>query len=96
MDEQQIEEIELGIKNGVDVTIYAKKEFSPYQMWHIRKGLEQGLDVSSYAKPGFDADKMSQIRRELGGVLVVVDWEERTTSWREKPGARLKIWGEKE
>ena len=41
MNKDQIEEIELGIKSGVDVTIYAKKEFSWEQMQLIRWLLEK-------------------------------------------------------
>ena len=48
MNREQIEEIELGIASGVDVTIYAKKEFNSWQMYMIRLGLEKGLDVSKY------------------------------------------------
>ena len=45
----QKHEILKGLKNNVDVLIYAKTDFSDYQMDEIRKGLEQNLDVSVYA-----------------------------------------------
>ena len=58
MNEDQIEEIELGIKSGVDVTMYAKKEFDWEQMREIRLGLESGLDVSLYARIEVNWDEM--------------------------------------
>ena len=38
----QKNEIELGLKRSVDVSIYAKPQFSFYQMGQIRLGLEDG------------------------------------------------------
>lgn len=50
----QKDEIELGIKSGVDITIYATPEFDWLQMAQIRYGLENNLDVSIYTKPDFN------------------------------------------
>ena len=44
----QSDEIELGIKSGVDITIYATPEFDWLQMAQIRYGLENNLDAVSY------------------------------------------------
>ena len=41
----QIEEIEQGISAGLDVDIYAKKEFMAIQMRQIRLGMLEGLDI---------------------------------------------------
>lgn len=60
--EGQIEEINLGLKQGLNVKIYAKKEFNVKQMFQIRLGLRQGLNVTVYAKPEFDYLQMEQIR----------------------------------
>ena len=51
----QSDEIELGVKSGVDVTIYAKPEFDWLQMAQIRYGLENNLDVSVYSKIKFNS-----------------------------------------
>jgi len=61
---QQIE-IEIGIRNNVDVFKYAKKEFNWRQMGEIRLGLEQGLNVSIYAKNYFTWIEMFEIRLGL-------------------------------
>ena len=44
------EEILKGLKNNLDVSIYAKPEFDMSEMREIRLGLENNLDVSWYAK----------------------------------------------
>ena len=56
--DKEKEEILKGLQAGLDVSIYAKKEFDYLQMEEIREGLEKGLDVSIYAKPEFDYDQM--------------------------------------
>ena len=38
----QIAEIEAGLKAGLDVSVYAKKEFLSIQMRQIRLGMQQG------------------------------------------------------
>ena len=45
-----------GIKDNVDVSIYAKKEFQFHQMEEIRLGLKNKIDVSVYANPDFDEE----------------------------------------
>ena len=64
-DKGQQNEIEIGLLNNVDVSIYAKPEFSVGQMQAIRSGLEQKVDVSIYAKPEFDAWQMLSIKAGL-------------------------------
>ena len=61
----QKHEILKGLKNNVDVSIYAKTDFSDYQMDEIRKGLEQNLDVSVYANSEYSWKKMKNIREEM-------------------------------
>ena len=52
-DEYQQQEILEGLKNNVDISIYAKTEFDKCQMFEIKKGLENNIDVSIYAKPKY-------------------------------------------
>ena len=52
-----MDEIKLGLKNKVDVSIYAKKEFDCFQMYEIRLGLQNNLDVSFYANSNFSSKK---------------------------------------
>ena len=61
----QKHEILKGLKNNVDVLIYAKPEFDWHQMFEIREGLEEGLDVSIYAKSDFSDYQMNEKRKIL-------------------------------
>lgn len=58
----QVREIEEGLEEDLDVSLYAKKEFMAIQMRQIRIGLEQGLDVSFYADAAYDWFQMEEIR----------------------------------
>ena len=64
-DEYQIRKITQGIRNQLDISWYAKKEFNWLQMEQIRLGLLYDLDVSVYAKKEFPSDKMFKIREKL-------------------------------
>ena len=64
-DKYQSSEILIGIDKGLDVSIYAKPEYSWKQMHQIREGLEANLDVSEYAKPKYSGQKMEEIRNQL-------------------------------
>lgn len=61
----QLEEIRLGLEEGLNVSIYADKTYFAIQMRQIRFGLEAGLDVSIYAKKEFDWFQMEEIRMGL-------------------------------
>lgn len=64
-DHMQLEELEEGLKSGVDVSFYADKKFMFLQMAEIRKGLEQDIDVTPYLDEEFDWYQMKEIRRGL-------------------------------
>ncbi|MBO6115227.1 MAG: DUF342 domain-containing protein [Lachnospiraceae bacterium] len=64
-DRMQLEEIELGLKSGVDVDIYADKKYMFLQMTEIRKGLEQGIDIAPYMDEKYDWFQMREIRRGI-------------------------------
>lgn len=57
-DVHQMFLIYYGLKEGLDVSIYAKPEFNYGQIYLIYCGLRKGLDVSIYAKPEFNNDQM--------------------------------------
>lgn len=67
-DEYQINQIRKGLKQGLDVSVYADPRYSKWQMDQIRRGLEEGLDVSTYANPKYDSEKMEKIRKGLESV----------------------------
>ena len=59
--EFQQQEILKGLKDNLDISIYAKSEFNWDQMEKIREGLEANLDVSIYAKKEFNYLQMQEI-----------------------------------
>jgi uncharacterized protein (DUF342 family) len=61
----QINEIEEGIRDGLDVSIYAHKEYLAIQMRQIRFGLQEGLPVEKYAGFYYDWFQMEEIRKGL-------------------------------
>lgn len=50
MDRRQISQISKGIQNGVDVSVYAKTEYTDLEMFQIRRGLESDVDISVYSR----------------------------------------------
>ena len=61
---QQLEILQ-GLKDNLDVSIYAKSEFDWEEMQQIRWGLEENLDVSIYAKTELSWMEMEEIREKL-------------------------------
>ncbi len=61
----QVEEIKLGLEEGLDIELYEKKELYALQMREIRLGLMQELAVDIYARPDFDWLQMEEIRLGL-------------------------------
>ena len=66
-DAWQLEELNWGIAQGLDVSVYADPSYSSLQMSEIREGLEQGIDVTKYANPKISHDDMRKIRENLAG-----------------------------
>ena len=64
-DEYQQLEITEGLEDNLDVSIYAKPEYSSLQMLKIKEGLKQNLDVSKYANSEYHWTQMEQIRLGL-------------------------------
>ena len=58
-------QIRLGLKDNLDVSIYAKTIFNSREMFEIRIGLRENLDVSFYAKPELSWKQMLKIKLEL-------------------------------
>ncbi len=63
--QDQLNEIELGKKEGLNTSIYENPAFLPMQMQQIRVGLSKGLDASVYADPGYDWFQMEELRKGL-------------------------------
>lgn len=64
-NKEQLSNINHGLQQNLDVSIYGKSEFSSDQMYQITIGQQEGLDVSVYAKSEFDAGQMVQLRLGL-------------------------------
>ena len=62
-------QIRHGLKNGIDVSVYAKPEFEADQMEQIRIGLEKRIDVSAYAKPELNDEQMREKRLDIERIL---------------------------
>lgn len=60
-DKEQQREIKIGLNEGLDVSWYAKKEFSEADMYLIRIGLEDDLDVSWYATEKYNTKQKVEI-----------------------------------
>ena len=58
-------EIRKGLESDVDVSLYAKPNFTSEQMYQIRVGLEHGLNVEIYSRPEFEDMQMFEIRSGL-------------------------------
>jgi len=63
--EDEQDEILLGLKANLDVSVYAITDFYASQMEQIRLGLEDNLDISKYANPEIDYEEMKKIRLKL-------------------------------
>lgn len=61
----QLDEIQKGIDAGIDVTLYAKKDFLAIQMQQIRLGLQAGVQAERYAKAEYDWFQMEELRKGL-------------------------------
>lgn len=63
--EEQLQEIRLGVEEGLDVSLYSRPEFNWMQMEQIRMGLKDKVDVSAYADAAYSFETMKQIRLSL-------------------------------
>ena len=61
----QREQIIKGLEDNLDISVYAKTDFTGSQMTSIRLGLIDNLDVSIYAKTKFNWFEMEGIRKNL-------------------------------
>ncbi|MEM4385784.1 MAG: hypothetical protein QXD03_04480 [Candidatus Anstonellales archaeon] len=62
---EQLEQLKLGKKNGVDIKVYANPKFTPEQMKFIRECLEEGINAKLFADPAYSIEVMMFLRGEL-------------------------------
>ena len=90
-DEEQQEQIILGLKNKVDVLKFAKKEFDSNQMGQIRLGLAHNLDVSVYAKEYFNFYQMAILKDGLENNVDVSIYAKPEIDWKEMLSINEKL-----
>lgn len=79
--EYQLIELKKGLESGVDVKLYANKNYLAVQMRQIRYGLEDGLDVSLYNDEKYDWFQMEEIRRGIKSGVDISIFSKETYSY---------------
>ncbi|KUO71671.1 MAG: hypothetical protein APF81_22805 [Desulfosporosinus sp. BRH_c37] len=64
-DPQQLRQIEIGLRKGIDVSKYADPSYDVEQMQEILWGLEDGVDVNSYADQELSSREMAGRRLNM-------------------------------
>lgn len=62
---EQIEQLKIGKRNGVNIRIYGNNNLSADQMQIIREALEERLDAGLFADPRYSVDSMRYLRADL-------------------------------
>lgn len=62
---EQIRELMIGKKNGVNIKIYGNNKLSADQMRVIREALEEGLNAKLFADPDYSVDAMRILRADM-------------------------------
>lgn len=75
--EEQQEEILLGRKEGLDVSLYSNPELNWLQMEQIRMGMKDKVDVSVYADSSYSYETMKQIRLAFYSSIDIMGYLER-------------------
>lgn len=63
--EAQLQEVELGLRQNLQVQLYAQDCYNWMQMKEIRLGMQAKVDVKWYTNPLYNAEQMHQIRLGL-------------------------------
>ena len=87
----QLEEIQKGLEQKLNVSVYAKKEFLAIQMRQIRLGLQDNLPVEKYANPSFDWFQMEQIRMGLKDGIDISKYAKPEISYDRMQQIRLSL-----
>lgn len=90
-ERDQLEELQLGINHGIDISIYENPEYMALQMKWIRKGLEEKIDVSLYASTAFDWFQMEEIYKGIVGSVDVSKYCNPSVSYERMREIRLGL-----
>jgi len=72
----QIEELDIGITEGLNVGIYARTDFMPQEMADIRGALSEGIDLSKYIGIDYDWFQLEEIIQGLKFGLPVEKYDD--------------------
>lgn len=64
-DSEQIKQIRQGMKDKIDVKLFANPDYNAEQMKQIRLGVKNGIDYSIYANNSYSAEQMKMLRIEM-------------------------------
>ena len=90
-NEYQQEEIEKGLQDNLDISLFANPAFNLNQMKQIRIGLEDNVDVSIYANSDFSNTQMFQIVIGLMNGLDVSIYAKKELDWKQMFEIREKL-----
>ena len=62
---ESLEEIRIGMEEGLDVSLYANEHYNYQQMKELRLGLEHQVDIRLYSKPLYQPAQMRELRLGL-------------------------------
>lgn len=91
--ESQIKEIRCGLRQELQVEVFAKQYYNWKQMRELRLGLFAGLDVSTYGSPLFTAEQMREIRWGLMDHLPVQEFSKLIYSSTDMKTIRAEMLG---
>lgn len=87
----ELDEIIYGLKNKLNVSIYANTKFNYEQMEQIRLGLLNSLPVLIYAIPEFSSKQMYEIRLGLSKGLDISWYNDPKFNWEQMRQIRLGL-----
>ncbi|MDE6433715.1 MAG: hypothetical protein K2L07_05740 [Lachnospiraceae bacterium] len=61
-NKQQFHEIKMGVRRGLDTSLYSNIHFNADQMRELRLAMQQGVDIKSYNNPLISAEHMKELR----------------------------------
>lgn len=94
-DIHQILQLELGIKQKIDISKYYNSIYNYRQMNEIRKGLIERLDISIYSNPSYNSLQMYHLRKGLEENLDVSLYAHPSIPWHKMRQVYLKLTREK-
>lgn len=61
----QLYEIAEGVKSGIDINLYANRDFNEFKMGYIRLAIEQGLNFKPLLNPTLDEFDLREVYKTI-------------------------------